>query len=306
VRPSVAPFSSRPGAPQFVLRPSGAPGSVPPAPIVAPAPITQRPAAQASPPWLLPALIVATVVIGTIAFSMLRSATPGTIHLTTQPPDAQVTFDGRLVESTLSPFVIGSVVPGERHAIAVARDGYRTWQTQIVVGDGQTLQLPEVVLVPKADAPKPVAAPTTAPAPVPIAKAEEPSEPSKPDVSRSEPRAPRTIPAPAAAPPRVRTERAAPSAVSTAPAPAPSRAAPAVIAPPRAAGSDTGMLRVNSRPWAQVHVDGRLVGNTPQMALRLSPGKHTVLLVNPELKARKTFTVQIKRGSVTTKIVELM
>ena len=66
------------------------------------------------------------------------------------------------------------------------------------------------------------------------------------------------------------------------------------------------MLRVNSRPWAQVHVDGRLVGNTPQMALRLSPGKHTVLLVNPELGMRKTFTVQIKRGSVTTKIIELM
>ena len=65
------------------------------------------------------------------------------------------------------------------------------------------------------------------------------------------------------------------------------------------------MLRVNSRPWAQIHVDGRLVGNTPQMSLRLSPGRHTVLLVNPEFGLRKTFTVQIRRGAVTTKIVEL-
>ena len=31
-----------------------------------------------------------------------------------------------------------------------------------------------------------------------------------------------------------------------------------------------------------MHVDGRLIGNTPQMSLRLSPCKHTVLLVNPE------------------------
>jgi hypothetical protein len=209
-----------------------------------------------------------------------------------------VTFDGRKVESTLSPFVIGSVVPGEHHSISVEREGYRTWQTQLVVGDGQTLQLPQVVLVPKADTAKPVVAAA------PVAKAE---EPSTPEASRDEPRVeqrPRQTPSPAPAPPRVRTERSAPGLATA--APAPSRPTPTVVAPPVAAGSDTGMLRVNSRPWAQIHVDGRLVGNTPQMALRLSPGKHTVLLVNPELKARKTFTVQIKRGSVTTKIVELL
>ncbi len=72
-----------------------------------------------------------------------------------------------------------------------------------------------------------------------------------------------------------------------------------------ATSSDTGMLRINSRPWSQVSVDGRLVGNTPQMSLRLSPGKHTVLLVNPEFDLRKTLTVQIKRGAIVTKIVEL-
>jgi hypothetical protein len=65
------------------------------------------------------------------------------------------------------------------------------------------------------------------------------------------------------------------------------------------------MLRVNSRPWSQVHVDGRLVGNTPQMSLRLSPGRHTVLLVNPDFGLRKQFPVQIKRGQVVTKIVDL-
>jgi hypothetical protein len=89
------------------------------------------------------------------------------------------------------------------------------------------------------------------------------------------------------------------------PAVDPTKPPPVVAAPVAAAGTDTGMLRVNSMPWAQVHVDGRLVGNTPQMALRLSPGRHTVLLVNPEFSLRKQFTVQIKRGAVTTKVVEL-
>jgi len=308
-RPSVAPFSSRPGAPQFVLRPST--GSVPPGPMVAPAPTTHRPPAKATPAWLLPALVVASAVVAFIALSLFRSATPGTLHLTTEPPDARVLFDGRPVESTLSPFVIGGVVPGERHSLEVARDGYRTWKTQLSVADGQTLQLPEVVLVaeqiaaPKAVSLAPrVEQPEAAiePAPRKAAPRPEPtverraSPPSAPEPSASSMRSPSSAP-------RIRSVQAAAPAV--APSVQPRAAAPVVAAPP-VVGGDTGMLRVNSRPWAQVHVDGRLVGNTPQMALRLSPGKHTVLLVNPELAMRKTFTVQIKRGSVTTKIIELM
>jgi len=229
---------------------------------------------------------------------MFRGSTPGTIHLTTQPPDARVTFDGKPVESTLSPFVLAAVEPGERHSIEVAREGYRTWSTQLSVSSGQTLQLPEIVLVPVAPPPPAPRAEPIAPAKVPL------SEPKAPQVPAS------TIERPRAVQPRVADERSPASSTAREPAPAarpapqPSKGPP-VVAAPVAAGSDTGMLRVNSMPWAQVHVDGRLVGNTPQMALRLSPGRHTVLLVNPEFGLRKQFTVQIKRGAVTTKVVEL-
>ena len=103
--------------------------------------------------------------------------------------------------------------------------------------------------------------------------------------------------------PRIRqTARAnhEPKAAPVAPAPAPAPgAAPAVAA-------DTpGTLRLNSRPWSRVYIDGRLVGNTPQTSLQLSPGWHTVTLVNPEFGLQKVITLRIKPGEVATKIFEL-
>jgi serine/threonine-protein kinase len=80
--------------------------------------------------------------------------------------------------------------------------------------------------------------------------------------------------------------------------------APSVAAAPATSGSD-GALRVNSRPWSQVYVDGRLVGNTPLLNLPLRAGKHKVKLVNPELGMSKQMTVQIDKGKATTKVVEL-
>jgi hypothetical protein len=66
-----------------------------------------------------------------------------------------------------------------------------------------------------------------------------------------------------------------------------------------------GTLRINSRPWSKIYVDGRLVGNTPQMGIMLGAGRHTVTLVNPDFGLRKVLTVTIKRGEVATKIVNL-
>ena len=65
------------------------------------------------------------------------------------------------------------------------------------------------------------------------------------------------------------------------------------------------MLRINSRPWSKVFVDGRPMGNTPQMSLLLPTGKHRVKLVNPDFGLSKTIVVEIKRGEAVTKIVNL-
>ena len=72
-----------------------------------------------------------------------------------------------------------------------------------------------------------------------------------------------------------------------------------------AASEGSGTLRINSRPWSQVTVDGKAVGNTPQMNLSLPAGNHRVTLVNPEFNLRKNLTVKIRDGQVETHIVDL-
>jgi serine/threonine-protein kinase len=70
-------------------------------------------------------------------------------------------------------------------------------------------------------------------------------------------------------------------------------------------GGGTGTLRINSRPWSQVVIDGRPIGSTPQMNVSLSEGTHKVTLINPEFDIKKTLTVKIKAGQVETQIVAL-
>jgi hypothetical protein len=69
-----------------------------------------------------------------------------------------------------------------------------------------------------------------------------------------------------------------------------------------ASGSrDAGILRINSRPWAQVFIDGRLVGYTPQRGINLTPGEHAVRLVNPTFAMSKTLHVRIAQGQQVTR-----
>jgi eukaryotic-like serine/threonine-protein kinase len=90
---------------------------------------------------------------------------------------------------------------------------------------------------------------------------------------------------------------------SSAPEPEPVvRVAPA---PAPSGGGGTGTLRVNTRPWSKVFVDGRLIGNTPQMNISLSAGRHTITLVNDDFGIRKTVKVDIRAGEVETQVLTL-
>ena len=66
-----------------------------------------------------------------------------------------------------------------------------------------------------------------------------------------------------------------------------------------------GTLRINTRPWSRVIIDGKLIGNTPQFNVPLRAGTHTVNLVNPEFGLNKTVSVEIKAGQVVTKVLSL-
>jgi|GEM_PF-6231030 len=81
--------------------------------------------------------------------------------------------------------------------------------------------------------------------------------------------------------------------------------APPTAAPAPAGKAAPGTLRINSRPWSQVFIDGRLIGNTPQMAVSVPAGRYTVRLSNPELGMSKTITIQVAAGELVTRIETL-
>jgi serine/threonine-protein kinase len=146
---------------------------------------------------------------------------------------------------------------------------------------------PEPAVNPEPAAPK-AAAPVIAP------EVAEPKQAPKPVAAKPSPKhtPPHRAPKPARA---KHVARPAPKVEKR-----PAHAEPAAPAP-RAKGT----LRVNSLPWAQVFVDGKLVGNTPQMGLPLSAGRHKIKLVNPPLEMTKVVSVEIEPGQVVTKTINL-
>lgn len=74
------------------------------------------------------------------------------------------------------------------------------------------------------------------------------------------------------------------------------RAAPTV----RPTASVPGYLAVNATPWAELSVDGRVVGNTPQLQVRVTPGRHQLVLAREGFQAETTW-VSVESGA-TVKI----
>jgi serine/threonine-protein kinase len=128
---------------------------------------------------------------------------------------------------------------------------------------------------PPAPVPEPVREPVSEPAPEPVPEKAAPV-PEEPAV-----RAPRQTPRPLQS---KRTEP--PVARPTTPPPEVAPPAP-VVAPPVAGVSSPesqvpATLRVVTRPWAEVFVDGQSRGYTPRVReLRLSPGTHRLRFDNP-------------------------
>jgi len=238
---------------------------------------------------VLAMLIGGAVLAACFAWYMFDTKmVPGVVQLTTAPADAEVSFDGVSV-GAVSPFIKTGVEPGTKHKLEVKKAGFRTWSQEVEVQPGQalvfTVALPPVAAEAPVVAPAP-AAQVAAVAPTALPAAENP-------VAEPEPEA--------AIAPSAAAEPAAPAAKASAAAGAAVRRA----ARPAVSSGATGILRVSSRPWSIVTVDGKLIGNTPQMNLTLSAGTHRVQLSNPEFKIEKTVTVTIQPGKTETLIVNL-
>jgi hypothetical protein len=70
-------------------------------------------------------------------------------------------------------------------------------------------------------------------------------------------------------------------------------------------GVPLGLLRINSRPWAQVFIDDKPAGTTPLLGVSVSAGQHTVRLVNQAFGMRKTFDVSVNDGESISQVVSL-
>jgi len=136
--------------------------------------------------------------------------------------------------------------------------------------------LPSHAVAPARTAPPPAARPDSMAAL--IAPPPAPSAPPAP-VPPAPPAPSRAAPAPVSRRPPARTYAPAPvheRAPSPAPVPLPPpapRPAPAP-APAPEVRAEPGSLSINAIPWGSVYIDGRPMGNTPQLDLPVPPGQH--------------------------------
>ena len=287
------------------------------------------------------AVMLVLLIVGAIvgALLLVRPKAPGTVHVTTSPPDAVVSLDGRPIAGS-SPFIVTDVAPGATHEVSVTKAGYRSWSTKLELQAGETMELPAVALealetgfqldstpsgarvfvdgkqleqvtpvrvtsltpgdhqirleidgfapwesslhvtpgsvleLPRAQLTQRSA--DTMPPPPQITQ---PQQPPQQITQPRQPRRPRTMPEP--------------------PEPRQPIMPPSDPDPPVASGGP-GTLRVQTRPWSQVFVDGRLIGNTPQMSIQVSPGSHTLMLSTTSRPAQ-TIKVSVKSGEIVTK-----
>lgn len=72
---------------------------------------------------------------------------------------------------------------------------------------------------------------------------------------------------------------------------------------PRVAAKPLGFLAINSTPWAELSVDGRVVGNTPQIKVPVAPGRHQLVLARAGFATRRT-SVSVVPGA-TVRITDI-
>jgi PEGA domain len=96
--------------------------------------------------------------------------------------------------------------------------------------------------------------------------------------------------------------QATPSHAAAAPVASPVRtsarspASPPVRAAVRARPLLPGQLSVNSTPWSVLSLDGHVVGNTPQLGIRVTPGRHQLVFARDGFESHTTW-VTVEPGA---------
>jgi serine/threonine protein kinase len=261
---------------------------------------------------------------------VLEAFSAGTgFTLVSDPPGLQAIFDGQPLEG-VTPLKVQAVAPG-KHTIALRGKAGQSWSQEITLEAGKMLDVvanltaPAVAVAPEAPQTK-TTAPT--PTPPPVEKTAKPEKASKPEkveakpekVGKPEPPATKPEPVaarpekPAKAEPEPKKPRELPRLASEElPKPAkpeknekpekPAEKAVAKAEPEPKKPTGEGFLRLGSKPWTNIAIDGKDTGlHTPQTQMKLSAGPHRITLSNPQFNIKETFSVDIKPGETSTVI----
>ena len=66
---------------------------------------------------------------------------------------------------------------------------------------------------------------------------------------------------------------------------------------------EPAFLTINSMPWANIYIDGKLIGSTPISKHKLPAGSYKIQFKNPKSKIDKTIPVELKPGE-TKRLIE--
>jgi serine/threonine-protein kinase len=85
------------------------------------------------------------------------------------------------------------------------------------------------------------------------------------------------------------------------PAPAATGSAPAPAASKPEVASSFGFLTIDTSPWSQVSVGGKILGQTPLIGIKLRTGSQVLTLKNPEQGIDTSYPVTIESGKTTVR-----
>jgi hypothetical protein len=221
--------------------------------------------------------------------------------LISDPAGATASLDGKDLGGR-TPFKVEGLQPG-KHKLEVQADG-RTWSQEVVLEPGKMIELRAVLTAPGQPPHQQVLAEREPPKEERPPKEKEQKGETLASLLRQPPPKgkknpvdrPKPDEAVAASPPPKRAKLPGP----------PEESPPPVKPVERPASSGEGFLRLGSKPWTKIAIDGKDTGETtPQGKMRLSAGRHSVTLTNPQFGVKESFSVEIRAGETETVIKDL-
>jgi serine/threonine protein kinase len=244
--------------------------------------------------WILTAVVAVLAAVAAITLLVISPASSGSrLRVQSTPAGAMIVVDGKLWKGK-TPGAVEELSPG-RHDLELVLKGHKPWRRRIDLAEGETLRV-EADLQPR------VASPAQADAGASdLATGDAAVKRPDASVKRQDARVRRADSA------RGLDATDAASAAPSQPD-ASVRHAPIVIRthrPPHKPRREHGFINLATVPWATIFHGRRRLGNTPLVRVKLPAGRVRLRAVNRAAGINTTFTVEIVKGKVTRKGVQL-